>query len=220
MNDLDEGTSGSSISGLSGAARRPQGGSPLDFLERTAMDAQVTSDRVNELAGARSNRSDYPNSRLANDLQTVSRLIAGGLPTRIYYVSLGGFDTHTNQAGTHQRLLGEFGNALAAFMEDMEKQGNRDRVLVLTFSEFGRRVKQNGSGGTDHGAGAPLFVFGGGVASGLHGEAPSLAPDDLHRGDVVHKIDFRSVYATLLDRHLGANSAGVLGKEFPKLELI
>lgn len=220
MNELEGEASGSSIGGLTGSTRRPQGGSPLGFLERTALDAQVTSDRIIDLAGARSNRSDYPASRLGNDLQTVSRLIAGGMPTRIYYVSLGGFDTHTNQAGTHQRLLGEFDGAVAAFLKDMKEQGNLDRVLVLTFSEFGRRVKQNGSGGTDHGAGAPLFLFGGKAKAGLHGEAPDLAPDELHRGDVVHRVDFRSVYATLLERHLGADSAEILGRKFPGVDLL
>ena len=220
MNDLDEGASGSSIGGLSGSQRKAQGASPLGFLERTALDAQVTSDRINDLAGVKSNRADYPTSRLGNDLRTVSRLIAGGMPTRIYYVSLGGFDTHTNQAATHQRLLGEFGDAVAAFLKDMAEQGNRDRVMLLTFSEFGRRVKQNASGGTDHGAGAPLFVFGGGVKPGVHGEAPSLKPDDLFRGDVVHRVDFRSVYATLLDGHLGADSQAVLGRRFPRLDLV
>ena len=220
MNELEGEASGSSIGGLSGSTRRPQGGSPLGVLERSARDAPVAADRVIDLAGTRSNRSDYPASRLGNDLQTVSRLIAGGRPTRIYYVSLGGFDTHTNQAATHQRLLTEFGDAMAAFLKDMEQQGNLDRVLVLTFSEFGRRVKQNGSGGTDHGAGAPLFVFGGKVKAGLHGEAPDLAPDALHRGDVVHRVDFRSVYATLLERHLGADSAEVLGWKFPGVDLL
>jgi uncharacterized protein (DUF1501 family) len=220
MNERDEDRSGSSIGGLSGSARRPQHGSPLRFLERTALDAQVTSDRINELAGNRTNRADYPATRLGTDLRTVSRLIAGGLPTRIYYVSLGGFDTHTNQAGTHQRLLGEFGGAVAAFIRDMKEQGNLDRVLVLTFSEFGRRVKENASGGTDHGAGAPLFVFGGRVKPGVHGQAPSLEPDDLFRGDVVHRVDFRSVYATLLNRHLGADSRSILGRDFPGLDLL
>jgi uncharacterized protein (DUF1501 family) len=145
-------------------------------------------------------------------------LIAGGLKTRIYYVSQGGYDTHTGQAIAHERLLREMSDAVAAFLADLKAQGNLDRVTLMTFSEFGRRVKENASGGTDHGAAAPLFLAGGGVTAGLLGEMPSLATRDLDDGDVKFNVDFRSVYATVLEKHLGVKSDPILNRAFPLLK--
>jgi hypothetical protein len=129
---------GGSVEAIGGAVH--DGSNPLDFLERTALDAQVSSDRV--LAIARKNRPlvPYPGGRLSESLSLVGRMIAGGLPTRVYYVSLGGFDTHQNQMPAHERLLTELGAALGAFAADLKAQGNFERVMVMTFSEFGRRV--------------------------------------------------------------------------------
>jgi uncharacterized protein (DUF1501 family) len=154
----------------------------------------------------------YPASDLGRRLQLVGRLIGGGLPSRVYYVSLGGFDTHANQANSHERQLAVFDEAVGAFCRDLKDQGNFDRVTLLTFSEFGRRVAENASGGTDHGAAAPLFLFGGAVQGGLHGKYPSLT--DLNRGDLKHGTDFRSVYATLLDQWLKTPSSPILGRDF------
>ena len=142
-------------------------------------------------------------------------MIAGGLSTRVYYVSHGGFDTHRNQGQSHQRLLGEMDNALKAFFADLKEQGNDQRVTLMTFSEFGRRVAENASGGTDHGAAAPLFVMGGGIKGGLYGKHPSLT--DLHRGDLKFNVDFRSIYATVLEKRLGTKSKAILGREFKLL---
>jgi uncharacterized protein (DUF1501 family) len=139
------------------------------------------------------------------------------MSARIYYVSLGGFDTHANQAGAHERQLAVFDEAVGAFCRDIKSQGNFDRVLLLTFSEFGRRVAQNASGGTDHGAAAPLFLFGGGLRGGLLGKHPSLSK--LHRGDLVHHTDFRQVYATILERWMRAAPEAVLGRNFSRLPL-
>lgn len=220
MNAVEDDNAGASIQELGGAKHVPGAGSPLDFLERTAMDAQVSSDSIRRIIRSSQNRADYRNSGISNDLKTVARLIAGALPTRIYYVSQGGYDTHTNQLGTHERLLREFSDALSAFLKDLKAQGNLDRVQVLTFSEFGRRVKENASGGTDHGAAAPVFVAGGRTRGGLYGTPPVLAEDALYRGDVTHGVDFRSVYATLLERHLGAPSEAILGRAFPLLDVV
>ncbi len=148
----------------------------------------------------------------------MSRLIAGGLPTRVYYVSQGGFDTHANQIPTHDRLMTDLNGALSSFATDLKTQGNFDRVLMISFSEFGRRVTENASGGTDHGAAAPLFVLGGGVKPGLYGNYPSLT--DLQDGDLRFGTDFRSVYATALEKWLGAPSELVLGRKFPLLPFI
>ena len=189
--------------------------SALDFLERTEMDAKVSQQEIAKASAKAKNSVPYPGSRLGQNFAMVSRLIAGGMPTRIYYLSLGGFDTHTQQAGAHERLLKEMGDAVAAFLADLKAQGNLGRVSLMTFSEFGRRVRENASGGTDHGAAAPLFLAGGGVKAGLLGQMPSLAPKDLFDGDVKYNTDFRSVYATILEKHLGVKSEPILKKPFP-----
>lgn len=215
MEELDSGASVEENTGRAGAVA---GENTLDFLERTALDARISSDRIVEIARKHKSRTRYPASKLADSLSLVARMIAGGLSTRVYYVSHGGFDTHRNQEQSHQRLIGEMDGALKAFLSDLREQGNAGRVTVMTFSEFGRRVAENASGGTDHGAAAPLFVLGGGVKGGLYGEHPSLT--DLHRGDLRFSVDFRSVYATLLEGCLRTPARGVLGGDFDRLAFL
>jgi uncharacterized protein (DUF1501 family) len=178
----------------------------------------MSSDKILAITRKTKSTVNYPQNQLGNSLNLVARLIAGGLPTRVYYVSQGGFDTHANQLPSHDRLMNDLGGALSSFVADLKAQGNFNRVLMLTFSEFGRRVAENGSGGTDHGAAAPLFVLGGGVKPGLFGTYPSLT--DLHDGDLKFSTDFRSVYATALENWLGAPSEQVLGKKFPLLPFV
>lgn len=139
-------------------------------------------------------------------------MISGGLTARVYYVSHGGFDTHNNQSGTHQRLLGELDAGLKAFFADMKKLGLADRVCLMTFSEFGPRVGENPSGGIAHGTAAPLSVMGAGVNPGLHGRQPSLT--HLDKGDLKFTTDFRSVYATVLTHWLKTPAEKVLGRAF------
>lgn len=206
---------GSSIGAIGGAA---PGGDALDFLQRTALDAQLSSDKVLEIARKFKPAVEYPRNRLADSLSLVGRMIAGGLPTRVYYVSQGGYDTHANQQGTHDRLMAELSESMAAFFKDLKAQGNYDRVLMMSFSEFGRRVAQNGSGGTDHGAAAPLILAGGAVKPGIHGAHPSLT--QLDKGDLMYGVDFRSVYATVLESWLKAPSEKVLGKKFKVLPVL
>jgi len=210
--------SGGTVGSISGATKHA--GSPLDFIERTALDAQVSSDKIRAIASKVQSKVTYPQSQLANSLKLVAQLIGGGLPTRIFYVSQGGYDTHTNQTGSHERLLKELGDSLKAFIDDLKAQGNFSRVMVMTFSEFGRRVSENASGGTDHGAAAPMFIVGNKVKAGLHGKHPSLAPSDLVQGDVKYNVDFRSVYAGVLEQWLKTKSAPVLGKQFEPLQLV
>ena len=213
-----EENSGGSIGAISGSVKRS--GSAIDFLERTALDAQISSDKIRDIAGRVENKAVYPNSQLANSLKLVAKLIGGGLPTRIFYASQGGYDTHTNQVGTQQRLLQDLGDSMKAFYEDMKAQGNSSRVLVMTFSEFGRRVSENANGGTDHGAAAPMFILGDKVKAGLLGKYPGLAPADLYQGDIKYNVDFRSVYAGVLEHWLKTKSVPVLGRQFEPLPIV
>ena len=218
--DDAEDMSGDTIGVVAGKRVLPKGVSPLDFIERTALDAQVSSDRILAVSKKVENKASYPNSQLASSLKLVARLIGGGLPTRIYYVSQGGYDTHTNQLGTHARLLTELGDSVKAFVDDLKAQGNFDRVMVMTFSEFGRRVAENANSGTDHGAAGPMFVISQKAKAGLLGQYPSIASKDLVNGDLKYNVDFRSVYAGILEGWLKTDSSAVLGKKFPALQLV
>jgi uncharacterized protein (DUF1501 family) len=190
----------------------------IDFLTRTALDAQLSSDKILAIARKYKSNVPYPDGRLGASLSMIARMIAGGLPTRVFYASQGGFDTHASQVHAHERLMVELNGALSAFTTDLKQQGNFDRVLLITFSEFGRRVGENANGGTDHGAAAPMFIVGGAVKPGLFGKYPSLS--DLDHGDLKFNTDFRSVYGTVLDKWLGAPSQVVLGRKFPALPII
>jgi uncharacterized protein (DUF1501 family) len=211
---------GSSVSMLSGTITLRNGQNALDFLERTSMDAQVSSDKIRDVAGKVKNMATYPGGGLANNLKLVARLIGGGLPTRVFYVSQGGYDTHTNQRGAQDARLKELADSIKAFTDDLTAMGEFDRVTMMTFSEFGRRVTENGSRGTDHGAAAPMFIVGSKIKSGLLGTEPSLAPADLEDGDIKYGTDFRSVYATLLQNWLKVPSTAILGRQFDTLPLI
>ena len=160
----------------------------------------------------------YAQTPLARDLKLVAQLIASGMPTRVYYVKLGGFDTHANQLQSHPGLLDQLSNGIASFIGDMKQLGHLDRVTLMTFSEFGRRVKENGSG-TDHGEAAPMFLAGGKIKPGFHGTFPGLAAEKLNRGDVAFTTDFRRVYASLLKGWLGADDAKILGRQFEPMDL-
>ena len=167
---------------------------------------------------------------LADQLKIVSRLIAGGLKTKIYMVSMGGFDTHARQTdatdtttGTHARLLGQLSDAIGAFMDDLQKQQVADRVMGMTFSEFGRRIKSNASGGTDHGAGAPVFVFGGSVEGGILGNSPVLPQAANVNDNIPMQYDFRSLYATLLEQWFGVEQEtldGLLLRNYQSLPVV
>jgi uncharacterized protein (DUF1501 family) len=208
---------GGTIDAIPGSVQSP--GSALDFLERTALDAQVSSDKIRTIASRVENQATYPSSQLGNSLKLVAKLIGGGLATRVFYVSQGGYDTHTNQLAAHERLLKELGDSVKAFVADLKAQGNLSRVLVMTFSEFGRRVVENASSGTDHGAAAPMFIIGHKVKAGLLGKYPSLAPSDLFQGDLKYNLDFRTVYAGVLENWLKTKSPPILGRQFAPLQI-
>src|SRR2546421_862883 len=190
----------------------------LDFLHRTAMDAQLSSDDILRMTQRHTSPAAYPGGQFGAGLKTIAAMIAGGLPTRVYYVSLGGFDTHANDRGRHDQLMQQFAQGISAFWKDLKSQKNDDRVAMMTFSEFGRRVEQNASGGTDHGAAAPMFLFGKNLKPGIIGQHPSLT--DLDAGDLKFHIDFRNVYATVIQNWLDAPSKPALGGQFQPLPIL
>ena len=217
LNGLDPvAMSGDSIGNLAGPNN--SGMSALEYLQRTALDAQVSTDKIKKVLKGTTNEATYPKNRLGNSLSLISRLIAGELPTRVYYASQGGYDTHAGQINTHKRLLNELAESLAAFCKDLKAKGIFDRVVVMTFSEFGRRVEENANGGTDHGTAAPMFICGGGVKPGLFGKQPTL--DRLDAGDLFYNVDFRSVYSTILSSWMKAPAAKILGRDFSKLDFV
>jgi uncharacterized protein (DUF1501 family) len=196
----------------------------LAFVNATSQAAFATLDRV-ATVGAYLPTVAYPNNGLAQALRTVAGAMVQGVGTRIFWVQTGGFDTHagqnTNAAnGTYVGLMATLDGALTAFHEDLRNQGLLNDVLVLQFSEFGRRISENGSQGTDHGAAGVMMVMGGGVRGGIYGTTADLraTPDnptlENNGNDVRYETDFRSVYATVIDRWLGADSAAVLGSNF------
>ncbi len=178
------------------------------FIQRRQVQTLTAVETLRELMAGK-NAVARPGAGLSQKLLLIAELIDRGFGTRIFYVSLEGFDTHAAQAPAHAGLLGELASSINAFFETLKKTGNDSRVRLMTYSEFGRRVQENGSRGTDHGAGSCLFLAGPSVKAGVVGKHPSLA--DLDADDLKYHTDFRRVYATLLDGWLGCDSKSVLG---------
>src|SRR5436190_2359375 len=156
--------------------------------------------------------ADYPKTELGNGLKTIASLIFSDINTKVYYISLGSFDTHVNQEAQQQRLFTELNDAVRAFTTDLKNNNRFNDVILFTFSEFGRRVSQNASGGTDHGTANNMFLIGGALKQkGIISELPDLT--DLDQGDLKYKIDFKNVYATVLNNWLQADDEKVLGKK-------
>jgi uncharacterized protein (DUF1501 family) len=194
----------------------------LQFLRQSTQVARAKSERAEAAVKATGSSADYPAFGLARDLRTVAQLIRADLGIRIFLTELGGgglggFDNHANQLGNHCALLQQLAESVAAFLYDLKRDKQLDRVVLMTFSEFGRTVKENGRRGTDHGIAAPVFLAGGKVKSGLVGPHPSLT--DLDKGALKMHTDFRRVYATVLDRWLGIESEPVLGGRFESLDV-
>jgi uncharacterized protein (DUF1501 family) len=200
------------------ASRAAPTGSDLDFLRRTARTAWSSAEKLKQISASYQPTTPYPGNTLGQKLRTVAEIISGDLGTRMFFVNLDGFDTHSQQANAHQALLAELSSAISAFIGDLKGHGLADRVLVATFSEFGRRVAENGSLGTDHGAASQMFIVSPKCKGGIFGEHPSLT--DLDDGDLKFHTDFRSVYATLLDRWLNIPSQPVLGGAFRPVEFV
>jgi uncharacterized protein (DUF1501 family) len=189
----------------------------LDFVRRTAVNTYDSSRRLQEVGKNYQPKVIYPNTPLASRLKTAAQLIDAGLGARIFYVAINGFDTHASQLPAHANLLRQVSDAMTAFYKDLAARGHKDRVLLMTFSEFGRRAYENGSQGTDHGAAAPMLLVGGKVKAGVVGAHPSLV--GLEMGNLKHHTDFRQVYAAVLDRWLGVASKDVLGRAFKPAEV-
>lgn len=195
----------------------------LDFLRRTTLAAERDGRAVEMASASASAGVEYPPFQLARNLRTVAQLIRADVGLRIIYTELGGvepggFDNHANQRDNHAALLHQLSESTAAFILDLKRDGLLDRVLLMTFSEFGRTVRENGRRGTDHGSAAPLFLAGGKLAGGLVGAHPNLT--ELEAGGQKHHTDFRRVYATVLDRWLGFDSQPVLGARFGPLDVL
>ena len=183
------------------------------LLDATAQTAVQGSQTLDNAAAQYTPAVQYPNTNFARGLQVLAEVIAQGLGLRVGYVTIGGFDTHAGQAKTHETLMTDLSEGLAAFYADLQAHNAADNVVVMTWSEFGRRVHENGNAGTDHGTAAPLFVLGNAVQGGIFGEPPDLNRLD-NAGNLNFTVDFRSVYATVLDRWLGAPAAAVLGGSY------
>jgi uncharacterized protein (DUF1501 family) len=197
---------------------RPGQSPYLGLIEETARAAFYGGDILRGRTAGYKPMAAYPKDSLSNQLALAAQIIGSNLGTRIIFVSIGSFDTHSDQVGQQNRLLGYLAGGLSAFYKDLAAHGNADRVLAMTFSEFGRRVQQNASNGTDHGTAMPLFVLGGRVKGGVYGEHPSL--EDLDNGDLKYHIDFRSVYSTVLRDWLGRNPSDVIAGSFDTLPFV
>lgn len=197
-------------------------GEELNFTRKVAADSLQYATRVKAAADGGQNLATYPvNNKLADQLKIVAKLIDGGLQTRLYVVSLGGFDTHSNQLTSHQNLMNVMNGAISAFMQDLQLNNINNRVVGMTMSEFGRRVNENGSSGTDHGTAAPLIIFGDLVNEGIYGNNPDLL--NLSNNNLVHQYDYRQVYASVLKQLFAATDSellNVLLSPFSTLPLI
>jgi uncharacterized protein (DUF1501 family) len=203
---------------IEGAARTMPGKPGLlDFVQRTAANTYASSNRLQEVGKNYQPKVPYPNTPFANRLKLAAQLIDADLGARIFYVALDNFDTHSTQLPTQAALLQELSGGMTAFYKDMAARGHKDRILMMTFSEFGRRARENGSHGTDHGSAAPMLLVGGKVKPGLVGKHPSLT--ELEMGNLKHHTDFRQVYAAVLEHWLGVPGKEVLGEQFTPVEI-
>ncbi|MBD0286337.1 MAG: DUF1501 domain-containing protein [Flavisolibacter sp.] len=219
------------VNGIQDTAPNTPMGNELSFIRQVAQQTNKYTARIKDAAATVTQQSAYPsNNLLAEQLKIVARLIKGGLKTRIYMVSYGGFDTHASQAvatdtttGTHANLLGNVSGAIKAFMDDVAFLGIEERVIGMTFSEFGRRIKSNASGGTDHGAAAPMFLFGKNVVSGVLGNNPAIPANATVNDNIPFQYDFRSVYASVLQQWFCVSQEHlqmILLKNYQTLDLV
>ncbi len=192
---------------------------PVDYLYKTMAETLSSAGYIFEQSRLHPSAADYPKTQLGNSLKTISSLILSDINTKIYYVSHGSFDTHINQQPQQQRLFTEMNDAVTAFIKDMKANNRFDDVLLFTFSEFGRRVAQNASGGTDHGTANNMLLLSGGLQQkGLITPMPDLS--NLKDGDLQYQVDFKNVYATVLHKWLGADDEKILGKKYEKMKFV
>jgi uncharacterized protein (DUF1501 family) len=196
-----------------------KGEETVDYLYKTMSETLSSADYIYQQSRLHPSSQLYPSSELGRNLKTISSLILSDINTKVYYVSLGSFDTHVNQENQQKRLFTELDSAISAFVKDLKSNNRFEDVMLMTFSEFGRRVSQNASGGTDHGTANNMFFVSGGLKEkGVLNAMPDLA--DLNEGDLKHKVDFKDVYATVLNKWLGADDKLILGKQYQHLSFI
>ncbi|MBC5824448.1 MAG: DUF1501 domain-containing protein [Candidatus Eremiobacteraeota bacterium] len=204
---------------LDGAGSKYSFDSPyLQLVQEVAHDARAASLQLPHLVSGYKPAVAYPKTPFAQGLNLISAIVNADLGTKVFYVGLGSFDTHVGQRGRQDALLEQLAGGLNAFYDDLAAHRSDDRVLCMTFSEFGRRVGENANRGTDHGTAAPMFLIGGGAKGGIYGDHPSLT--DLNFGNLKWHTDFRSVYATVCERWLAVSSEAVLGASFPILNFV
>ena len=192
----------------------------LGYLYNTMIDAKSSAKHIFEKTNTKSTSAEYPKNIFGKQLKTIAGFINSGLETQVYYAGLSGFDTHANQANTQERLLKIYAESMEIFVNDLEKNNAFDDVIILTFSEFGRRVKQNESKGTDHGTANTIFVVGKNLKKqGLYNNLPNLGDLDKN-GNLKYEIDFREIYATILDKWLQVDDVSILNKSFSKLSFV
>ena len=195
------------------------GEQPVDYLYKTLAETMSSADYIFQQSKLHPSGADYPKTDLGTSLKTIASLIYSEINTKVYYLSLGSFDTHINQEMQQQRLFTELNDAVKAFTKDLKANGRFNDVLLFTFSEFGRRVAQNASNGTDHGTSNNMIFIGGGLKQqGLINEMPNLS--DLDEGDLKYKIDFKNVYATVLKNWLNTDDVKILGKQYEYLQFV
>ncbi|GAB3196169.1 uncharacterized protein (DUF1501 family) [Pontibacter aydingkolensis] len=189
----------------------------VDYLYKTLINSQQSAEYLHQQVRAYRSNQEYPKGEFSKNLKTIAELITSGVESRVYYASLSGFDTHIRQEAQQARLLQELSEGLYSFVQDLRQHQAFDDTLIVVFSEFGRRVNQNASNGTDHGTANNLFLIGGKLQkAGIYNAAPNLA--DLDAGDLKHQIDFRNIYATLLQNWMQADAGAVLGGSFKALD--
>ncbi|MBL0152201.1 MAG: DUF1501 domain-containing protein [Chitinophagaceae bacterium] len=197
----------------------PSGEQPADYLYKTMAETLSSADYIFKQSRLHPSQTEYPKTDLGNSLKTIASLIFSEINTKVYYVSLGSFDTHFNQDAQQQRLFTEMNGAVQAFVKDLKLNNRFDDVLLFTFSEFGRRVEQNASQGTDHGTANNMFLVGGGLKQkGMINGLPDLA--DLDEGDLKYKVDFKNVYATVLNKWLGTDDQAILGAKYKYMDFV
>ncbi len=191
----------------------------MDYLGQTGLDSLAAADILKVAPQRYSSEVEYPDTPLANKLKGVAQVHMADLGTRIFYCDHGSFDSHSNQTGMHDKLWKDVSEGVSSFMDDLKAHDVGDNVILLMFTEFGRRVHDNGSG-TDHGAGGVAFVLGENVKGGEYSEYPSTAPEDLEQGDLVPNLDFRSVYSTILEDWMGLDAQPLVGGVFEKPQFV
>ncbi|MEO1514543.1 MAG: DUF1501 domain-containing protein [Bacteroidota bacterium] len=189
------------------------------YLYKTLIDTQESAGYLYEQSKMHRSKVTYPKTSFAKDLKQIAELMTADSTVKVYYVSLTGFDTHVNQQRQQARLLQQYAEGMAAFVKDLSQNKLLDDTLIMTFSEFGRRVQQNASNGTDHGTANNLFLMGGKLKkAGFFNTAPDLSR--LDKGDLIYQIDFRDIYTSILDKWLGQDSERILGRNFAGIDIV